>query len=153
MKRIFFILAIALIFLTSFSAFGQNEKSVREQIQTEKIAFFTEKIGLTLEEAEKFWPIYNAYWNKKNELIRKRKERMSYYLKHSESMSDQELRQLADEYVNYRLQKAQLLNEYHQKFKKILPIEKVMRIYMADYDFKSYLLKKLKNTGEKERNQ
>lgn len=153
MKRIFFLLAIAMLSLSSFSAFSQSEKSVREQIQTEKIAFFTEKIGLTLEEAEKFWPVYNAYWNKKNELIRKRKERMNYYLKHSESMSDQELRRLADEYVNYRLEKAQLLEEYHQKFKEILPIEKVMRIYMADYDFKSYLLKKLKNTGEKERNQ
>ena len=137
-----------LFFVFSINANAQEEKSVRKQIETEKIAFFTEKIGLSLEEAKKFWPVYDEYWEKKRELINKRKERMNYYLKHSGNMSKTELENLADEYVDYRYKKAKLLKEYHKKFKEILPIEKVMRIYMADYDFKSYLLKKLKKSGD-----
>jgi len=153
MKYLKLILPIIFLFTISIAANAQEEKNVREQIETEKIAFFTEKIGLTLEEAKKFWPVYDEYWEKKRELINKRKERMSYYLKHSGNMNKDELENLADEYVEYRYQKAQLLKEYHKKFKEILPIEKVMRIYMADYDFKSYLLKKLKKSGDNNRNE
>ena len=139
--------------MLSCSIYAQQDKiNVREQIQKEKIAFFTEKIGLTIEEAKKFWPVYNEYWNKKNELIEERKESMNYYLKHSASMNKKELENIADQYVNYRYKKGQLLKEYHKKFKEILPIEKVMRIYMADYDFKSYLLNKLKDSKDKSDN-
>jgi len=138
--------------LTSNIYAQQDKINVREQIQKEKIAFFTEKIGLTIEEAKKFWPVYNEYWNKKNELIEERKESMNYYLKNSASMNKKELENIADQYVNYRYKKGQLLKEYHKKFKEILPIEKVMRIYMADYDFKSYLLNKLKDSKDKSDN-
>ncbi|MGM0497580.1 MAG: hypothetical protein ACQESJ_06655 [Bacteroidota bacterium] len=151
MKRFYSTIVITLFFsLISCSIYAQQEgMNVREQIEKEKIAFFTEKIGLTIEEAKEFWPIYNEYWDKKNQLIQDRKESMNYYLKHSDSMSRKELDDIADRYVNYRYEKGQLLKEYHQKFKEILPIEKVMRIYMADYDFKSYLLNKLKEHKEK----
>jgi hypothetical protein len=30
----------------------------------------------------------------------------------------------------------------------ILPIEKVMKIYQADYEFKTYLLKRIKDSGK-----
>ncbi len=150
MKRLYSIIILSLFFsLLSSSIYAQKDDiNVREQIQKEKIAFFTEKIGLTIEEAQQFWPVYNEYWNKKNELIDERKESMNYYLKHSDSMSNKELENIADQYVDYRYKKGQLLKEYHEKFKEILPIEKVMRIYMADYDFKSYLLKKLKDSKD-----
>ena len=151
MKRLYSIIIISLFFsLLSCSIYAQKDDiNVREQIQKEKIAFFTEKIGLTIEEAKQFWPVYNEYWNKKNDLIEERKESMNYYIKHSDSMSKSELEDIADQYVNYRYKKGQLLKEYHEKFKEILPIEKVMRIYMADYDFKSYLLNKLKDSKDK----
>jgi hypothetical protein len=81
--------------------------------------------------------------------MKERKESMNYYIKHSDSMSKKELENIADKYVNYRQEKGELLKKYHKKFKEILPIEKVMRIYMADYDFKSYLLNKLKEGNKK----
>jgi hypothetical protein len=150
MERLLFAIISGILFSAmSLGSYAQDEEmSVREQIQSEKIAFFTEKIGLTLEEAEKFWPVYNEYWDKKNKLIKERKESMNYYIKHSDSMTKKELEKVADQYVNYRQKKGELLKEYHKKFKEILPIEKVMRIYMADYDFKAYLLNKLKGNKQ-----
>lgn len=147
MKLHISLLFVFVFSLISITGIAQN-KSIQEQIQTEKIAFFTEKIGLTLNEAERFWPVYNEYWNKKRKIIEERKKKMNAYLEHPESFSNQELEKLADEYVEYRLQKAKLFENYHQKFKEILPPDKVMRLYMADYDFKSYLLKKIKKQGK-----
>ncbi|MFW5962930.1 MAG: hypothetical protein ACOCRW_00915 [Bacteroidota bacterium] len=136
--------------LLSISAAGQEDKnqSIREQIQTEKIAFFTEKIGLTMQEAEKFWPVYNEYWDKKNKIDEEREKSMNAYLNNPEIFSRKEIEELVDNYVDYRMQKAELLKEYHKKFKEVLPVEKVVRVYVADYDFKAYLLNKIKNKEE-----
>jgi len=126
----------------------EKDQPAHQYVTSEKIAFFTEKIGLTPDEAEKFWPIYNAYWKKKNSIIEERQNKMSYYSDHYEELSQSKMEDLADDYIRQEVQKAQLLQEYHEKFKKILPIEKVMKIYKADYQFKAYLLKKIKNSGE-----
>ncbi|MFP4046905.1 MAG: hypothetical protein ACLFT4_03995 [Bacteroidales bacterium] len=144
------ILILSTCLLLSISAAGQEDKnqSIREQIQTEKIAFFTEKIGLTLQEAEKFWPVYNEYWDKKNKIDEERKKSMNAYLNNPDNFSRKEIEELVDNYVDYRMQKAELLEEYHQKFKEVLPVEKVVRVYVADYDFKAYLLNKIKNKEE-----
>ncbi|MBS3774168.1 MAG: hypothetical protein V5A47_04230 [Bacteroidales bacterium] len=117
-------------------------------VKTQKIAFFTEKIGLTPSEAEKFWPVYNAYWEKKHKIINAWKKKFNDYQKRPDELSDSQIENLSDDYIGFELQKAELLREYHKKFKEILPIRKVMKIYQADYEFKAYLLQKIKNSGE-----
>jgi len=147
-KKATLLLLVALLF-GSFSALGQTGKTqAHEYVTSQKIAFFTETIGLIPEEAEKFWPVYNAYWKKKNAITKDRQNKMAYYSRNQESLSDSEMRKLADSYIQQEVQKAQLLKEYHGKFKEILPIHKVMKIYKADYQFKEYLLKKIKNSGD-----
>lgn len=133
-----------------FSAIAQDQtKSDREQeIKSQKIAFFTDKIGLTLEEAQVFWPIYNDYWAKKNKIISQRKKKMTYFSENSDKLSNDEMVTYANQYIHYEMELAELLDEYHKKFKEILPIEKVMKIYLADYEFKTYLLKKIRESGK-----
>ena len=120
------LVAVFSLFLITSQVWAQEEKNDSREsiIKAQKIAFFTEKIGLTIEEAKQFWPVYNEYWNKKNELIEERKNSMNYYLKHSDSMSKTELENKADQYVDYRYKKGQLLKEYHKKFKEILYFKK-----------------------------
>jgi len=143
---IFFLLTAHLMTLPQ-----EKNQPAHQYVTSEKIAFFTEKIGLTPSEAEKFWPIYNAYWKKKTAIIQERKSKMSYYSENYQDLSRSQMEKLADDYINQEVQKAQLLQEYHKKFKDILPIEKVMKIYKADYQFKAYLLEKIKNSGEDNR--
>ncbi|HSH52187.1 MAG TPA: hypothetical protein VK982_10740 [Bacteroidales bacterium] len=146
-----FILILSFVISGLHSNAQESSKfSKEQQIKSQKIAFFTDKIGLTPEEAEKFWPIYNSYWERKNNIIADRKETMTYFADKSENMSKKEMFQYADNYINYEMQLAELLNEYHEKFKKILPIQKVMKIYLADYEFKAYLLKKIRGSDNDE---
>lgn len=147
-----FILLISLsIFSLSIYAQDNKTKSEKEQeLKFQKIAFFTDKIGLTSEEAQVFWPIYNEYWAKKNQIITTRKNQMTYFAEKSNDMSNDEMIKYADQYIQYELNLAKLLDEYHKKFKGILPVEKVMNIYMADYEFKTYLLKRIRESGNKD---
>ena len=50
-----------LILLISFSGFAQRGGEIQEKIKAQKIAFITDKLELTSEEAQQFWPIYNEF--------------------------------------------------------------------------------------------
>jgi len=152
MKISKYIILLFISFTICFSTNAQENKTTKEQeIKSQKIAFFTDKIGLTPDEAQVFWPIYNDYWAKKNKIIADRKDKMTYFADHSENMNNDEMVRYADQYIHYEMELAELLDEYHVKFKKILPIEKVMKIYLADYEFKTYLLKKIRESGKNEK--
>ena len=150
MRNIKFIVTILVLIISAHISLAQDgsKSEKEEQLRAQKIAFFTEKIGLTPDEAQEFWPIYNSYWNKKNSIIADRKKTMTDFMAKSDQLSEKEMVNYANKYINYEMQLAELLDEYHLKFKKILPIEKVIKIYLADYEFKTYLLKRIR--GDKD---
>ncbi len=149
-KSVFFIALTLIVFSFSSIAQENTDQDTEDLIKAEMIGFFTKKIGLTPSEAEKFWPVYNAYWERKNQIIAGWKKKFNYYQEHSEELSEAQMEKLADDYIEFELQKAELLEKYNRKFKEILPIRKVMKIYQADYEFKAYLLNKIKNSRNQE---
>lgn len=154
LKHIQSLVLIVTLMICAIPISAQEEpKSDKEQeIKSQRIAFFTDKIGLTPDEAQVFWPIYNAYWGRKNSIIADRKEKMTYFAENFEIMSNKEMIKYADQYIHYEMELAELLDQYHIKFKEILPIDKVMKIYLADYEFKTYLLKKIRESGKDKKN-
>ena len=50
----------SIVFIISFSILSFSQGN-RDKIKTLKIAFITEKLDLSEQEAQKFWPIYNKY--------------------------------------------------------------------------------------------
>ena len=59
MKKLLTFLYI-IIFCT-LSSYSQEKKGSKEKIKTLKIAYITDRLNLTPNEAEKFWPIYNTH--------------------------------------------------------------------------------------------
>jgi len=118
-------------------------------LKAEKVAFFTQKLELTPMESDKFWPVYNEYWNRKNQLIDEKRTAMKYCSSNLDEMSDQEITRYADLYVNFQKQESDLLIEFNEMFKNVLPPKKVLKLYKTDYEFKTYLLQQIKNSGNK----
>ena len=58
-----FMLPIVLVLL-SFTAFSQGFKGKKDKVKALKVAYITEELNLTTEEAQRFWPIYNAFDDK-----------------------------------------------------------------------------------------
>ena len=54
-------LAVVLMTVPSFAqdGKGKRDESWKEKMRSEKIAFLTNEISLTPEEAQLFWPVYN----------------------------------------------------------------------------------------------
>jgi hypothetical protein len=145
MKRF---LAISLL-LALFSVAGYSQEQSKEEIvKAQKIAFFTQKLKLTSDEAQAFWPVYNEYWERKNTIISDRQAAMKYFSENSAKMSTAEAKKYADMYIKFHKEEADLLVEFHAKFLAILSPDKVMRLYQADYEFKTYLLQQIRRSSK-----
>jgi len=63
------IIEVLLLVAISTVAVAQPQNA-REKIEAAKIALITERLNLTPEQAQKFWPVYNEYSKKQQELRR-----------------------------------------------------------------------------------
>lgn len=136
-----FTLFIAFI-MTAASTFAQNK---RENIQTMKIAFITEKLDLTPQEAQQFWPLYNQYSDKMKDLRKKRRQDNREARSNFDELSDKEVEQLVNNDLTIRQKELDLQKEYNEKFKSVLPIKKIAKLYAAEEQFKVVLINKLKD--------
>ncbi|MDR3133167.1 MAG: hypothetical protein LBU42_04000 [Prevotellaceae bacterium] len=124
---------------------GNSYETRMQQIQSHKVAFFTNNIGLTPAEAAQFWPLYNEYVKKREGLI-DRKNKLLYQLSSQQTLeyiSEKELIALLDAYLLCIEQDADLQKEYYKKFALILPSKKLARYYQSDQLFKEMLLQTL----------
>lgn len=147
-----FIFAIIALFI-SISAFAQPGSKKFKEL---KIPFISERVNLSSEEAEKFWPIYNAYDDAtskiKHEEIRGIHREIK---KNSTTLDDQKSKELLD-----RLNKAE--NILHDedvklinKLSKIISPKKILLLKIAEEDFKKrlfdrYIKKKCDSKKNKE---
>jgi len=130
--------------------FGQAER-VRERINAQRIAFFTEKIELTSEEAKLFWPVYDDYSNRRERLKSEERNQKTFLMNNSDNMSDSEIEKSLNEFISIRNKEHNLFIEYHNKFLEILSPAKVMKLYIAEDQFKQFLLQKLRERQDPRR--
>ena len=153
MKTINAILLVAALFisqgiLAQDAEQGKYSNDNREKIEALKVSFLTEKMNLTPEEAQKFWPVYNQY-KADMKTLKKDKRALAADSKESfETMNDSEITALVDQKLVIDQKALDLKKKYHAEFKKILPIKKVALLYKAEDQFKSELLKQMRS-GER----
>ena len=138
MNRI--VITILLFIFASSSSFAQERKGegreMRNRIEAQKISYITQKLDLSPEEAQQFWPLYNELEKKKHD-IRDRSRTLFKKLYHGkDSIPEKELLKISDNLIDLRLESVQLEKDYHSKYKKILLIELFVKniITHAKYD-------------------
>ena len=142
MKKI--ILPILLFFL-SLNILAQHN---REKIIALKISFITEKLDLTEQEAQKFWPIYNNY-DKVTSKIRHDDIRniRREIRRNISTLTDKRARDLIIvlNEAESALHKHRM--ELSTKLLKIIPPKKILLLKIAEEDFKRKMLERFKNRG------
>jgi hypothetical protein len=144
MKR--YILACLLFVFLSPFVLAQPEgdfEGRREKIKALKVAYITEKLQLTSDEAQRFWPVYNEFDEKRHNLEMEISGQRMDKKPDIALMTDEEV----DRFIQERLQREEqvlgLKKEYYVKFKEVLPIKKVFRLFEAETGFKKLLLERL----------
>ncbi|MBO9674016.1 MAG: hypothetical protein J7577_11270 [Sphingobacteriaceae bacterium] len=138
------LLFIALIFLLPTALFAQRPKG--EEIESLKIAFFTQKLDLSPEEAKIFWPIYNDMQAEQNALRKERMQKMISFRKVDEidNLTDAQVQSLITSEFDFKQRDLNLDKKYYNKLKSSLPIKVVGKFYRAQEGFKRELLNRFK---------
>lgn len=143
-----------LLFLISFSIFAQGGKidEKREKIKAFKVSFLTTELELTPTEAEKFWPIYNAYDDKQFEL---RHFKMKTYLKklnddNLKNLSEKEAVTLLSQIETTDKELYQLREKFMNNVKKVLSAKKILLLKKSEDDFSRKLLQQYRDKGNKD---
>jgi hypothetical protein len=127
MKNIFLksiqclLLVIALLTAISAQSYAQNNgNTAKEKIESMRVAFITNKIDLTADEAKSLWPIYNEYQAEMQKL------------RDTDNADD----------IGRQEKELEIKKRYNDKFRKIIP-NKLAEFYSADKEFKRILIEKM----------
>ncbi len=136
-------LIIAAIAISFSLVSAQNPN--RERLDAYKIAFFTKRMNLTSQEAEKFWPVYNENQNQRNQLQTEKQTLMRTFNQGESTMSDQQITELGNKYCEILVKESDLAVTFHKKLQDILPPAKIIRLYQAENQYRLQLLKELQD--------
>lgn len=137
----------SLLLAISMSLVAQNSgdrQKRMEQYKNMKIAYFTENLELTPEEAEKFWPVYNKFNDQKDVLRRNRSMRHRNNSDDGKKLTEEEAEVVIDQLIETRQKELVLDVEFHKELKTILPATKIMNFYITEVKFREYMLKRLR---------
>ncbi len=143
MKKLFCLAVLGMMMVQAAFAQPQNERR-DEKIKAYRAAVFTQVLNLTSEEAEAFWPIYNDFLDKKDDMNIKPGKDL-------DSMTDAELEEQLKRHFENRQREIDLEKEMVQKLRKVLPIRKLAKLPRAEREFRESVVKKAKEARENRR--
>ncbi|MCX8081295.1 MAG: hypothetical protein N3F09_08675 [Bacteroidia bacterium] len=125
----------ALLLWSNLFAQKEDKRSIKEA----RRKFIEEKLELTDEEKQKFWPVADEYLFKEKEL------KMNFNLKMEfmpENPSDKE----ADEYykliLKFNQDEYELNKTYAEKIKSIIGVKKTIRFFALRHEFKKEMIRR-----------
>ncbi|OGX90564.1 hypothetical protein BEN49_06390 [Hymenobacter coccineus] len=113
------------------------------QLDNARIAFFTSRLSLTQDQAQRFWPVYNEFIARRRAL-----NRASRPLKREqiEALTDQQIRDNLTQTYATRQQELNLEKEYFDRFQKVLSLRQVAQLLAAERDFTREVIRRVAGT-------
>lgn len=143
MKIRHFILIFTCLLCIPTLAQKKNKAEFRSKQQT----YMTQKAGLTAEEAEKFFPLYFEFQDKKKE-INKRAWEIAKQGKDTDT-TNEEYEEIIDRFFDDQESIVKLEKAYINKYRKILSDKKIYMIYWAEIKFNRHMMKILQEMDDK----
>ena len=116
----------------------------REKIKSLKIAFITERLNLSTEEAQQFWPLYNDHENAIDGIKRKERIEIRQRFGNFDALSDREAEDLLTALIALEKEKHSLNILFMERMSTVIGARKTMLLVKAEEDFKRRLLREMK---------
>lgn len=133
--------ALVLVLVLSFlsmpiNGYAQDNSDNQDKIKSMQAVFFTEQLQLSVEEAQKFWPLYSDY---RDEI-----KKINQQIRSLETDGSLSPEQRISKKNQLEEQKLGISKKYQEQFKKVLPVAKVAQIDKVERDFKMWILSQVK---------
>jgi Skp family chaperone for outer membrane proteins len=148
-KKIFTLLLL----LLSLTTFAQDMGKRVERIKALRVAFISDRLDLTTDEAQKFWPIFNQFDDKHFELQRQKKQLMQKLRpENTATLSDKETAKLMEQDEQLETEIQNNRRQLAKDLQGVIPNQKILMLKQLEIEFKSKLLQQMKNRGGRFRN-
>ena len=152
MKKLIYVLLAATLSFGAFAqeapADGQKKAPDHERFEAEKVAYITQQLSLTVEEAQAFWPVYNQAVKEQREgfaAIREAKKALRDAIK--EGREDKEVKSLLDEYLEVKESQKDPMVAHRAEFVKAIGETKTARLYLSEDSFRNKALREMAGHG------
>ena len=143
-------LLLLLIVFISVNSFGQDGSLIRkkrEQIKSLKVAFITEELQLTPDEASKFWPLYNSYEDQQKQI---KKEKIKGYMDRMDSDSENKLSEKEAATMLAQMESSeeelfQVRRKFVTSLKAVITPIKILKLKKAEENFNKRLLQQYRD--------
>lgn len=136
-KSLFTVLCIILIPTVMISQPGSVSKETRERIESQRIAFITQRLALTPDESTKFWPVYNEYKDALKDM------RDDFERPDLEAISEQEADRVIEQHLKQEQQKLEMKRNLLTRLKPIVGARRVLQLQKAEIEFNRELLRRV----------
>ena len=143
-------LLLIFLFLFSIHSFSQTkDKEKREKIRSLKVGFLTTELSLTPDEAAVFWPLYNAFDNKQNEIRSKKTKSLIDRIDDEAfaKMSEKEAFALLAQSESYDEDLFQNRRKFISSLKGVISPIKIIKLKKAEDNFNKKLLQQYRDKG------
>ncbi|AXE17590.1 hypothetical protein DR864_07515 [Runella rosea] len=136
MKKIVFVFICTLLVSASYAQDGGHQK-----IENAKIGLITNRLNLTPEQSQQFWPVYNEFDDRKKE-IRKQMRKLIVET-NTLTTPDEKILTNLKETLNLQQKEVDLEREYMNKFLKVINVRQLAELYKAEQMFTQMLIQRL----------
>jgi len=119
----------------------QQDPKAQERINNLRIAYLTEKLGLTSEQAEKFWPVYREFAQERSKLRNELRDAQRGIDPNNPDPRKQE--ELVNLGLKIRQRELELEKDYSDRLLKVISAQQVLNLRRAEQDFREMLLNQI----------
>jgi gamma-glutamyl phosphate reductase len=146
-KLILIVMGFLWFSAASFAQQNQERGRDRERIQAARVAFMTEKMALTSQQAQVFWPMFNDYHAELRKIrsgYRSQERKMDI-----NSSSEEELQKMISDRLKLKEAELTLERGFTQKALEIVSVKQFLQMQEAEEEFRRMMIRRLRQGGER----
>ena len=143
------ILIIALL-LSGITVLGQNtgQQDARSKLEAARIALITDRLGLTPEQAQQFWPIYNEYAEQRRLIQQEfRDARKGLDMN---KLTDEQGRSLMKVRMDGKQRQLNLETKYGDRLMDVINTRQLMALKKAEDDFRAMIIRRIEQRKQQQ---
>ncbi|HCM77849.1 MAG TPA: hypothetical protein DIS90_15805 [Cytophagales bacterium] len=118
-----------------------QDPKAREKIEAARIGLISERLGLTPEQAERFWPVYREFTQKRGEMVREFRQAQREVGPDNKDPDKQ--RELVELGLKIKQRQLDLEKDYSRRMMDVISAQQIMNLRNAEKEFQRMILNQL----------
>ncbi len=146
MKKI--VATLLLLTISTYLPAQNKPQDARAKLEAARIALITERLNLTPEQAEKFWPIYNEYAERRRTI--QQQFRQSQRGVDMKNMSEEQSRKMMQARMEAKQKQLDLEKKYSDRLMNVINTRQLMALKKAEDDFRAMIIRRLEQRRQQQ---